>query len=206
MEKDMSNYYTADLAHGKEVTIEEFILKCAGAFNAFISLREMPAGVLVPDKLRPSDHHLKSIESAKKRFAEAEKLSNAQAEREAKRIFDEAVCLEKRCNEKYQKEGKAYTAMLKQVARWVPPTKDHEGLKCFMIEQLAEGIEWNCLHSFTMPKRLSGIQYRAKLIKDLRREIAYHTKEYAKEIQGIQNKNEWIQALLHSLKTQSNNE
>lgn len=195
----MPTGYTADLNEGKQVTFQEFTMKCARAFGALVEMRDEPFDATIPDEFRPSNYHLDAIETAKKRLAEVKKWSNARAEREAKKAFDDEVRSSKKYGEKNEKTGRAYISMLKQAGKWVPPTKDHEGLKSFMIEQLAESVEFDCLHTPTMPQRLSGKQYRTQLLKSEHRDVAYHTKEHAKEVQRARERSEWVRTLRHSL-------
>lgn len=195
----MPTGYTADLNDGKQVTFQEFTMKCAREFGALIEMRDEPSAAPIPDEFRPSNYHLDAIEMAKKRLAEVEKWSNTRTEKEANKAFDDKVRSIKKYGEKNEKIGRAYIAMLKQAGKWVPPTKDHEGLKIFMIEQLAESVELDCLYTPTMPQRLSGKQYRTQLVKSARRDIAYHTKEHAKEVQRARKRSKWVRALRHSL-------
>lgn len=201
----MPTGYTADLNEGKQVTFQDFTLKCARAFGALIEMRDEPFGAPIPDEFRPSNYHLDAIEVAKKRLAEVQKWSDGRAESEAKRSFDKTIRSSQKDGEKDRETGRSYIAMLKKVGKWVPPTKDHENLKSFMIDQLAGSIEFDCLHTPIMPQRLSGKQYRAQLLKDARRDIAYHKKEYEKEIERSREKTNWVRALRQSLKA-SNNE
>lgn len=195
----MPTGYTADLNDGKQVTFQEFTMKCARAFGPLIKMLDDPLDAPIPDEFRPSDYHQRATEAAKKHLAEVEGWSNKRAEREAVKAFN----AEFRSAQKYAKKkvetGRAYTRMLKKVGGWAPPTKDHEGLKKFMIDQLTESIESDCLHAPTMPKRLNGKQFRAQLIKSARRDIAYHTKEHKAEVRLAVDRSEWVRSLRHSL-------
>ena len=195
----MPTGYTADLNNGKQVTFQEFTLKCARAFGALIEMRDDSLDAPIPDEFRPSNYHLEAIETTKKRLVEVKKWDDVRAETEAKKAFDKEIRSSKKSGEKNYEVGRSYVEMLKKVGNWVPPTKDHEGLKRFMVEQLADSIRADCLHAPTMPKRLSGKQYRAQLIKEARRDIAYHTKEHEAEVQRIGERSEWVRSLRRSL-------
>lgn len=191
----MATGYTSDLPR----TFPEFALRCARAFGALVEMREEPLDTPIPDEFLPNNYHLEAITKAEKRLAELEKWSDQRAEREAKKAYDEEARSRKECGEKNERTGRSYIAMLKQVGKWVPPTKDHEGLKSFMVEQLADSIELDCLHTPTMPQRFSGKQYRAQLIKSARRDIAYHTKNHKEEVRRAHERSEWVRALRQSL-------
>ncbi len=195
----MPTGYTADLSEGKQVGFEEFTMKCARAFGALVTIRDEPLDAPIPNEFQPSNYHLDALEKAKKFLAKVEKWDNVRAEKEAKKAFVEEVSLVKNSGEKRVRTGRNYIAMLKRAGKWIPPTKDHEGLKSFMIDQLADSIESDCLHTPTMPQRLSGKQYRTKLMKSARRDIAYHTTKHAEEVERARERSEWVRMLRHSL-------
>ena len=195
----MPTGYTAELNDGKQVTFPEFAMKCARAFGALVEMRDDSLDAPIPDEFHPSNYHLDSIETAKKHLGEVKKWSNVRAEREAKKAFNDEVRSNKEHDEKNMQAGRAYITMLKQAGKWVPPTKDHEGLKSFMIEQLAESLQFDCLHAQTMPQRLSGKQFQTQRIKSLRWDIAYHTEKHADEMRRAREKSEWVRDLRHSL-------
>lgn len=186
----MPSSYTADLYDGKQVTFQEFIMKCARLIGY---LKDNP------DEFCSSDYHLVELEKAKQYLTKIEKWSTSQAEKEAQKAFDDTVCSNWKYKEEKMKIARGYIGMLKQVEKWHPPTKDHENLKCFMIRHIAENLESDSLDTTRMPRQLSGEQYRKTLLKSVRQEIAYHTKEHAEEVQNIAKNNKWVRDLRQSL-------
>lgn len=195
----MSTGLTASLYEGKQVSFQEFVMRCARAFSSLIDMRDESLDAMIPDEFQPSDYHSDAIEMAKKRLAKVEKWSDERADREAKKVYDREVRSSEEDVKKSARIAQNYMAMLKQVGKWDPPTKNHDSLKKFMIEQLVESIESDCSYALAMPWRLSGKQYRSRLIKNARWDIAYHTKEYEKEVLSAREKTEWVRALRHSL-------
>lgn len=191
----MPTGYTSILGSGKGVTFQEFTMRCARACGALADLREDPDAT-IPDEFNAISYY-DAVKKAKRRLAEAKKWSNTLAERKATKVFDDEVRFSKEFGKENEEARRVYGAMLKQVRKWVPPTKDHEELKRFMIEQLAVS-ESDC---FTpeMPQRLSGKQYRSQLIKNACRDIADYTKRYKEEVVRARKKSEWVRALRHSL-------
>ena len=89
--------------------------------------------------------------------------------------------------------------MLVQIRAWAAPTSDHDGLKKFMISQLEDSIEFDCTWQPEEPKQLSGAEYKAEQLAEAQRDIDYHTKEHAGEIERINRCNEWVCTLRKSL-------
>ena len=195
----MPTGYTLDLYDGKDITFEEFVLKCARAFGALIDMRDEPMDAPIPERFEPSDHHLKELEKAKRRLKEIRKWNEEKAEQEAERAYREALKERKEFIKKNKLIRKRYEDMLSKVQKWKPPTIEHVSLKQFMIQQLLESIEFDCFVP-EMPQRLSGEEYREQQIKKALSDIEYHEKEYAEEVNRVYEKNKWLLLLRESLK------
>ena len=197
----MPTGYTLDLYDGKDITFEEFVLRCARAFGALISMRDEPINVPIPERFEPSDYHLKELEKAKKRLKEIKKWNEEMAEQEAERAYQEALKKREEFVKKNNLIRKRYEDMLSKVREWKPPTPDHVDLKKFMIQQLEDSIEFDCFIP-EMPQRLSGEEYKEQQIKKALNDIDYHEKEYAEEVNRVYERNKWLLLLRESLKNQ----
>ena len=195
----MPTGYTLDLYNGKDITFEEFVLKCARAFGALIDVRDEPMDAPIPERFEPSDHHLKELEKAKRRLKEIRKWNEEKAEQEAERAYHEALKKREEFVKKNKLIRKRYEDMLSKVREWKPPTPDHVDLKKFMIQQLEDSIEFDCFIP-EMPQRLSGEEYREQQIRKALSDIEYHEKEYAEEVNRVCEKNKWLLLLRESLK------
>jgi len=195
----MPTGYTLDLYNGKDITFEEFVLKCARAFGALIDMRDEPMDAPIPERFEPSDHHLKELEKAKRRLKEIRKWNEEKAEQEAERAYREALKEREEFIKKNKLIRKRYEDMLSKVQKWKPPTIEHASLKQFMIQQLVESIEFDCFVP-EMPQRLSGEEYREQQIKKALSDIEFHEKEYAKEVNRVHERNKWLLLLRESLK------
>ena len=193
----MPTGYTADIYNGKDVSFNDFALKCARAFGACIEQRDDD----------PNDKP-KLIEKTKdsyniKRLEEAKKWKKP-----TKAEFDVYVKLQTAYyNEKIDKQNKlkaSYQKMLDKANAWTPPTKEHEGLKKFMIEQLNSSIEFDCGFEYYQRelnniKQLTYNQYVKNMRASNKRDIEYHTNELKKDNERTDNRNAWISALYKSL-------
>ena len=195
----MPTGYTLDLYDGKDITFEEFALKCARAFGALIDMRDEPIDTPIPEKLEPSDYHLKELEKAVKRLEEIKDWDDEKAQQEAERLYQEALKKREEFIKKNEEICKRYEDMLLKVRQWKPPTPDHEGLKKFMIQQLEKSIEFDCSVP-EIPQRLSGEEFRKQQIEKILNDIEYHGKEYVEEVNRVYERNKWLLLLRKSLK------
>ena len=195
----MPTGYTLDLYDGKDLTFEEFALKCARAFGALISMRDEPIDAPIPERFEPSDYHLKELEKAKKRLKEIKEWNEDKAKQEAERAYQEALKKREEFIKKNKLIRKRYEDMLSKVREWKPPTPDHVDLKKFMIQQLEDSIAFDCFIP-EMPQRLSGEEYKEQQIKKALNDIDYHEREYAKEVNRVHERNKWLLLLRESLK------
>ena len=195
----MPTGYTLDLYDGKDITFEEFVLKCARAFGALIDMRDEPMDAPIPERFEPSDYHLKELEKAKKRLEDVKEWNKEKAEQEAERAYQEALKKREEFVKKNNLIRKRYEDMLSKVQKWKPPTIEHVNLKQFMIQQLVESIEYDCFIP-EMPQRLSGEEYKEQQIKKALSDIDYHEREYAEEVNRVYERNRWLLSLRESLK------
>jgi len=195
----MPTGYTLDLYDGKDITFEEFVLKCARAFGVLIDMRDEPIDAPIPERFEPSDYHLKELEKAKKRLKEIKKWDEEKAEQEAERAYRDALKKREEFIKKNKLIRKRYEDMLSKVQKWKPPTIEHESLKQFMIQQLVESIEYDCFIP-EMPQHLSGEEYKEQQIKKALSDIDYHEREYAEEVNRVYERNKWLLSLRESLK------
>lgn len=196
----MPTGYTAAVADG--ITFEQFVLRCSRAMGALILMRDEPMDAPIPDRFEPSDYHQKKIEEATALIAKLDGMDGEEVETLASEDFDAEM---KRYTDRIAKDrdlrGK-YEAMLGQVQAWTPPTKDHEGFKTFMVKQLQESIEFDCNERYydeRRPQKKTGEQWLDEQIANARRDIEYHTKNHAEEVERTEGRNAWLEALRGSL-------
>jgi len=191
----MPTGYTTDIYDGKEVSFKDFTLLCARAFGACVTQRDDPLNV--KPKIMPEEsYHTKELNKLK----EFKKPTKAE--------FNSYIKKQKADHLKNIKERnvlkKRYSHMLEEVKKWHPPTKDHESLKQFMIEQLTQSINFDCQTDFSENeiKTFSHMSYDSYVLEKLdlhNRKLKYHKEQEAKEIATIKKRNKWITDLYNSL-------
>lgn len=195
----MPTGYTAAIADG--IDFEQFVLRCAHAFGALVTLRDSGADSPIPE-FKPESYHSTALGEAKRHLATLRKMGAKQADAEAEKEWARQSTEHDRYVKGKRTLRAKYEAMLKQVEAWKPPTHDHQGLKKFMAEQLITSIEHDCDESYDeryAPKHLTGGAWLARKTAEAERNINYHTAEYAKEVARCAERNEWVRALRASL-------
>jgi hypothetical protein len=202
----MPTGYTAEVQDGEITSFKKFALQCARAFGACITLRDSPMSDDIPE-FKVDPYHSKMIHSTKEKIAEIESMTPEQCDEAAHKEFLKREEDLKESIAKDALEYQRYKKMLAKAKRWQPPTSEHKGLKDFMVKQLEESIEFDCMYSsksyptkpdWPVPK--SGQEWRAEQLSSLNRSLLYHIKHHDEEVERVANRNQWVKQLKESLK------
>lgn len=139
-----------------------------------------------------------------------DRLVKARAQRDAILAMSEEELLAKMQNEfqeanesydQYEKQNKEnlvrYETMKSMVDAWSPPSREHDSLKRFMLEQLDTGKPY--IYHRARAKEESVRDYQAKLIADYSKTILDCEREYAKELVWVAEANKWIARLIEDV-------
>ncbi len=196
----MPTGYTSKIYNGDNQSFKEFAMGCARAFGALIHMRD--DGMETP--IRPdivSDYAKKHVEEAQAKIAWLHALTPKECEAEARKQYGDAMEYYNKTVKERMALQTRYEMMLAQVEAWKPPTKDHEGLKKFMIEQLTTSIEGDCdMRYFPVPQRITGEQWLADHLESAAKDIEYFSKEQKEEEERVNGRNEWVEQLQNSLR------
>lgn len=197
----MATGYTYKIKEGKTNSIREFALDCARQFGACISLRDEPSDTPIPDEFVPGNYNKDSIEKAQRELTKAQNMTLAEAKKKAEEEYKTRLIENKEKRKRIEQERKRYESMLEKVKTWEPPTPNHEKLKRFMVSQLEESIKYDCSSKLYMeqPKKQTGEEYKANLIRYANEDIKLNTREYNREVKITKERTDWIRALRNSL-------
>jgi hypothetical protein len=192
----MPTGYTAIIEEKPDLTFREFALRCARGMGACIMQRDDPMDD-PPRAPEPSDYHAKALQTATSRLAELRGMKpeaiRAMWQAEVERIDKSNA--ESRA--KAAETERRYKRMREQVAAWSPPSKDHQGLKRFMLEQIdACESDWK---AYVVEAPPTPKDWHAAELKRAERDVAYHTKEHGEELQRALERKEWIEKLYAAL-------
>lgn len=195
----MPTGYTAPLHDGKPITFEQFVLRCARGMGAAIMQRDESLDVEIALR-EVDDHYVAYVEKAGAALAEAW----ARTDDEWADLQDKEITAAAKANAEYvaKRDGieERYSEMLGKVYAWVPPTREHHGLRKFMIEQLEESISFD-VGSWEpgVPEKLPVREYREREIGRLARALERDTKQLEEERERVRGQNAWVTALRYSL-------
>jgi hypothetical protein len=194
----MPTGYTAIIKDG--VSFKEFASQCARAFGALVEFREEPLSSKLPDEIEASDYYPRKIRETTAELETLGNISLKDAEENARTEHETTLKHNREYAESKRDLKEKYNAMLKKVCAWTPPSKDHQGLQEFMIEQLKESIRFDC--SDYVPEELvllTGKQWLYEKQQSLKKSLNYYIAEYGKEQTRTAERNEWIRQLKASL-------
>lgn len=198
----MPTGYTSPLYEGKEISFEQFALRCARNFGALVMMREEPLDTPIPEKFNPCEYCKMEYEKCQKEYNEL--IDNPPTEKELEAEYEDMVA---RMNSDFEKREKErcslrarYENMVSKVTSWNPPTKEHANLKEFMLLQLNESIEWDCSSCPPhVPEKQEWISRKLNG-EDIKREMEYYKKLWDEELELTESRNKWIKELKDSLK------
>ena len=194
----MPTGYTSDLYDGKNISFTEFALQCSRAFWACIMQRDDPSDAPLRLPTASLGYSEKALADAKDLLGEIQAMPIEVARERAE--ADYAAALERWHESEATRisRERAYRNMLAEVAGWTPPSPDHEGMKKFMQEQLEESIKFDCSPS-RPPERQGAAEWREAQEARALRDVEYHTKAMAEEIERTNGRRAWITDLADSL-------
>jgi len=192
----MPTGYTAIIEERADLTFRDFALRCARAMGACIMQRDDPTDD-PPKAPEPSDYYMKQKRAAEAKLSELRGMSTdgaramwqSDCERIAKSNAESVA--------KAKETERRYTRMRKMVTAWKPPTKDHDGLRRFMLEQIDLcSSDWK---PYTVEAPATPGDWLANAIKNAEWELEYSTKRAAEEVERADERKSWIDALYASL-------
>jgi hypothetical protein len=190
--------YTSDLYNGKPQSFSEFVMNCARAFGALIELRDEP-NAPIPDEFQPSDYYPKQLAQAQQRLKELKGMSLADAQRASDAAFEAELSRWHERAADRRATRLRYEEMLDQVDAWQAPTSEHEGLKKFMHDQLAESIDFDCSRIMPAPVHEPAAEWLARELGRAEHDVEYYTAELEKERQRQAERSRWVRDLRSSL-------
>lgn len=195
----MPTAYTAAVANGEITELKPFVMRLARGMGALVTMRDEPVDAPIPERLEPSNWH-------------AEKLAAALAERDATMALSDGECFgraaaaavdfDRRRGEwiaSKTETRKRYQDMIDKVTNWHGAP---EGIREFALDQLRDSQQFDCpsppVFHETRPST-DGEEWRLAQLERLSRDIAYHTKQHAEEVERTTQRNIWLSRLRRSL-------
>ena len=196
----MATGYTADLHDGKDVSFNDFILKCTRAMGVAIMQRDESIDSPLREEEDPETYHRDALATA---IADLQTLRGLPIDEWRKReqgarAKASTVVLNaiRSCGEIRVR----YESMLAEVEAWQPPTPEHQGLKDFMVEQLTTSIRFDCdITYLTISPAVSAEEFKAARIAGVEKDVEYHRTKWESEQVRVDSRNRWVADLRASM-------
>lgn len=203
----MPTGYTAGIVDGTTKDFKEYATHCMRNFGATMHMRDEPW-----DKewepAKPSDYHIKEIEKAKKRLADAQTLSLEELAQERGEQLEKDK--EYHLNKIAEKQiiVDRLRGFLSDAEKFNPPTEEHLGVKRFMIQQIEETIKFDGSDKYHREaleridaelKDLQPEKIKADFIEYAEKDLKYHETEYKKDVKRCEDSNRWVEQFLQAL-------
>jgi hypothetical protein len=198
----MPTGYTCKVQDGTCNTLREYALNCALAFGALIDLKDDPNPKIPKEIVADTSFEDNQIRDLQKTIKLISKLSIKECDEKAQSDYDNELNMRDSSILKNNAEKANYRKMLDKVDAYDPPTKDHFGLKAFMVQQLSDSIRWDCdtgYYERLNIVKLTGKQWKEGKIKEAEARIKGYKENREDEIKRAKDSNEWLQQLYKSL-------
>lgn len=192
----MTTGYTAIIERG--CSFEEFVWRCARGMGALITMRDDSLETPVPARFTAETSYyevdLKKYHDALRRL---EAMTDEEAEHASRVEQDLIVDQLRAMDAEHHRIQALYRDMRTKVADWTPPTKEHVGLKEFMLQQIDLCLDrgpWR----HEPPRMLSGPEWRDREMVKVQKNIAYSDQAIADELERTADRNKWLADLRQS--------
>jgi hypothetical protein len=196
----MPTGYTCDITNS--TTFKDFAIKCSKAFGANIELRDLDLNAPIPE-YKIDNYYENSYNDAVKDLNKFKSLSDAEIQSTIDKNHKNSIIYNKKCLAEKKALKVNYTRLLKEVKAWKPPSKDHQGLKDFMVQQLEDTIKFDCDFSYyenninqAKPSLEDFKKDGIKLLEDL---VKSRKKSWDEEVSRVKGRNKWNKDLRDSL-------
>ncbi len=197
----MPTGYTYRIEEG--ISFEEFIMGCARAFGACITMRDESYNKPIPEKFEESSYEKTEYKKAVLVLKRLRSMSLEEAEIISTEEYIEEIKSNKKYIEKIERKEKLYEDMLSKVNDWTPPSKEHIGLKDFMIEQINISMDKGRVRDYytkNKSEKLNTEQWLFNKIKYAQEDINSTMRRWQDETKRTAERNKWIKQLRESIK------
>lgn len=199
----MPTGYTADLT--EQTTFADFATRCARAFGALIMMRDSPMDAPIPDEFKPDGYYLKSLDDAKSRLAQLQAMSAKEIATDLEKHNADNAKSRARCVNSCSGTRRSYERMIGLVEAWQPPSRDHVGMKEFMLDQLRQSLKFDC-HDEKFAEEcypaFTGTpqQWHARSVASAAENVSRSQQSWDEEQERARTRTQWVRQLRESLK------
>lgn len=203
----MPTGYTAHIEDGEITTGKEFLRLCTRAFGIAIDVKDEPLSTPTPSSFEPSPFYKESYDRTLKKLEEVNKMTFDEAKIQMRADYEKRISDYKAYAERETTMNEKYAKVRKEVEEWIPPTKQHEGLKKFALEQIDMCVTKQEYIDEYLEKSKEEFDdsdeavqnYINDIVDYYQRNIERSYKSWQEELERTRSKNEWMTKFLESL-------
>jgi len=196
----MPTGYTAFIEDGKVNNGKDFIKLCSRAFGAYIIERDKGLDEAITKEFQLDPYYKNSLIEAEKELAKLKSMTIENAETVCNNEYNERIKNAEEGLKKQNEINQRYFKVLREVKKWLPPTKEHIELKKFAINQIEMCINnsdyWERV--LKTPKQ-DATQWLKEQIELAEGSVIRAEESLIDEETRIADRNRWIKELHESL-------
>lgn len=202
----MPTGYTAYIKDENITTGKEFLKLCTRALGIASDLKDEPLSVPTKTYYEPNPYYKDDYEKTAKIRDKMKQLTFEEAKQQIIDKYNEDIARAKKCLDMYKSEDEKYLKVRNEVASWIPPTSEHEGLKKFALNQIDISMNTDkykyCEEELNKELDISDDAVW-KYINDINEFYEKNTERayqrWQEELKRISDKNMWMKQFLDSL-------
>ena len=200
----MPTGYTDRLLSGKDKTLKDFVLTCARSFAPCIGTDDS-LDIKIPEEFKIDSYFEEQFLKSKNELEQFLLLDNEQITAKFFNDLNKQILTIQDIIRDNEKNNDIIKNMMELVSEWIPPSKQYDNLKLFVLDQLSMSIESNKwfedrINELKIRQENFDLDsYYNETIKQLNKNLRDNHERWGEELSRISYNNRWIKQLRKSL-------
>lgn len=202
----MPTGYTVYIKNRDITTGKEFLKLCTRNFGIAIDIRDESLSVPTPTHFEPNSYYKKAYDKAVEVRNKYRKMTFDEAKQKMIENYNERIASSKKYLKDCKSEDEKYKKVRDEVAKWNPPTSEHEGLKKFALEQIDMSMNTSyCKYLEDDINRQLDVSdeavfaYMNEINEQCEKDVERAYRRWQEDLKRADEKNIWMQQFLDSL-------
>lgn len=202
----MPTGYTVYIKNRDITTGKEFLKLCTRNFGIAIDIRDESLSVPTPTHFEPNSYYKKAYDKAVEVRNKYRKMTFDEAKQKMIENYNERIAFSKEYLKDCKSEDEKYKKVRDEVAKWNPPTSEHEGLKKFALEQIDMSMNTSyCKYLEDDINRQLDVSdeavfaYMNEINEQCEKDVERAYRRWQEDLKRADEKNMWMQQFLDSL-------
>lgn len=202
----MPTGYTVYIKNRDITTGKEFLKLCTRNFGIAVDIRDESLSVPTPTHFEPNSYYKKAYDKAVEVRNKYRKMTFDEAKQKMIENYNERIAFSKEYLKDCKSEDEKYKKVRDEVAKWNPPTSEHEGLKKFALEQIDMSMNTSyCKYLEDDINRQLDVSdeavfaYMNEINEQCEKDVERAYRRWQEDLKRADEKNMWMQQFLDSL-------